>query len=131
MTINEIRKKFEKIYYRDCKVLDFSIQYFGDEAEIILEAEEGLCYSVKFLLCYKVNYETDVKDRWKMMEVRNMSKKQLGYYIQDITIKENAECDFIEVQIILDLLCLNIVCKDVVFSQFPYETREFFWSKNE
>ena len=46
-------------------------------------------------------------------------------------MKENDESDFIEVQIILDLLCLNIVCKDVVFSQFPYETREFFWSKNE
>ncbi len=131
MTINEIRKKLDEINYWDCKALDFAIQYFGDEAEIVIEIQEGLCYSIKFLLCHKVKYETDVKDRWKITEVRNMSKKQLGYYVQDITVKENEESDFIEVQIILDLLYVNIVCKDVLFSQFPYEMREFFWHRNE
>ena len=100
MTINEIRKKLDEINYWDCKALDFTIQYFGDEAEIVIEIQEGLCYSIKFLLCHKVKYETDVKDRWKITEVRNMSKKQLGYYVQDITVKENEESDFIEVQII-------------------------------
>lgn len=131
MKIEELQKSINDTDYWDCRVLDFSINYFGDEISIVLEDEGQLCYVIKFLLCYKVTYETDAKDRWKNMEVKEMNKGQLGYFAHDITLKKSMIDEFMEVNLVLAPLFAKFICKDIVVTHIKYKNTDFFWDKNE
>jgi len=131
MKIEEMQKIIDDTDYWDCRLLDFSINYFGDEISMVIEDEEQLCYVIKFLLCYKVEYETDAKDRWKGMEVKLMNRGQLAYFVHDISLKRSMEEGFIEVNLDLAPLFTKIICKDILVTHTKYENTDFFWNKNK
>ena len=72
------------------EILDFQINFFGDEVNMWIYNDADTSWRISFLACYKVSYETDAT--WRGIPyVRDMKKPQLGYYGQDITISESEE----------------------------------------
>lgn len=140
MEIETWQKRINATDYWDCKVLDFSINYFGDEVRIVMSCngcsesednERQVCCIIKFLLCYQVEYITDAKDNvWrKDYEVKNMNRHQLGHYMQEIKVTESDVNGFFEVSLNTSLLFAKIVCKNLIVENTT-ET-DFFWSINK
>lgn len=138
MELEILQNRIDSTNYWDCKVLNFSIKYFGDEVELVIDsgeqAENGLltCYAIKFLLCYKAEYKTDARDEiWrKGLDVKSMSENQLGHYAQEITVQKGLERDFVEVYLNTSLLFVTITCKDVSTIKEKYVRDNFFWERN-
>lgn len=139
MEIEALQQRINTINYWDCEVLDFSINYFGDEVRIVIATngcskdeanEKQACYIIKFLLCYQVEYITDAKDGvWrKSIEVKDMNRCQLGHYMQEIKIIKRDIDGFIEVSLNTSLLFAKIVCKEFVIESTEYTEDNFFWS---
>lgn len=140
MNAKALQKKIDAIDYWDCEVMDFSINYFGDEVNIVISGENDYKvnnrerqtgYRIKFRLCYQVEYKTDAKDEvWrKNIEVKNMDRCQLGHYAQEITVRESEVDGFVEVKLNTGLLFAKIICKDIVIEKGEYIKEDFFWSK--
>lgn len=51
--------KIETTNYWDAQILDIKSLFLGDEVHLYIENDEETCWSIQFLLCYKVDYETD------------------------------------------------------------------------
>lgn len=130
MEIEKLQKIIDDTEYWDCRILDFSANYFGDEINKIIEDEKEFCYIIKFIMCYKVKYETDAKNRWKEVEVKKMNKSQLAYFAHDITANRSAESNFIEVNVSLAPLFAQIICKDIIVTHVKYKNTDFFWNNN-
>jgi hypothetical protein len=112
-------------------VLDFQIKYFDDEVEVVIEGNDKIDFILRFFMCQRGEYETDAKDRWKGMDVKSMSKLQLGYFAHDISLKESNLEGFIEVNLEIPMIFAKIVCKEIMISNIAQADTEFFWSKNK
>jgi len=130
MKIEELQKNIDDTDYWDCKVLNFSIDYFGDEVNVVIEDDKQTAYVIKFLLCNKVEYETDAKNRWKEMEVKLMNRGQLAYYAHKIDLKESEEKGFMEVNLVLAPLFAKIICKGILVNKIKYNDKDYFWGAN-
>lgn len=130
MRVSKLQEEINNMDYWDCRVLDFTISYFGDEITVVLENDTQTDFIVKFLKCYKAEYETDAKNRWNNMDVKSMSKGKLGYFAHDISIKESSEDGFIEVSLVLPMLFGKIICKDISIAKANHSNDDFFWSNN-
>ena len=108
-----MQEKIDQTEYWDLKILDFQIEFFGDEVNIFVYNDADTCWKISFSSCYKVTYETDVT--WRTIaHVRDMKKSQLGYYGQDITLSESKDFNgFYDISIDLTILTAKIICKEV------------------
>lgn len=57
--IESLQEKIDKTEYWDMKILDFQINFFGDEVSMWIYNDADTSWRVSFLSCYKVSYETD------------------------------------------------------------------------
>ncbi len=125
--IESIQEKIDQTEYWDLNILDFQINFYGDEVNIFIYYDEDTSWKISFLSCYKVAYETDAT--WRTIAyVRDMKKPQLGYYGQDITLSENKDFEgFYDVLIDLTILKAKIICKDVSVKKISNNSINIFW----
>lgn len=57
--IESLQEKIDKTEYWDMKILDFQINFWGDEVSMWIYNDADTSWRVSFLSCYKVSYETD------------------------------------------------------------------------
>ena len=128
--LEELQEKINQTAYWDLEILDFQINYFGDEVIIYVYNDDDTSWKISFSSCYKVNYETDAN--WRTItHVRDMKKPQLGYYGQDITIDESKEFDgFYDVSIDLTVLTARLVCKEIHVEKITNDLLNFFWQQD-
>ena len=125
--IDSLQEKIDKTEYWDMKILDFQINYFGDEVNMWIYSDADTSWRISFLSCYKVSYETDAT--WRGIPyVCDMKKPQLGYYGQDITISESEEFKgFYSISMNLTILLVQIICKEVQVEKVPNSSLNIFW----
>src|SRR5699024_472735 len=80
-----IQNKIEDIDYVDVRVLEMNTCFFGDDVTITFE---GTDYNVKlsFTGCSQFSFVTSVEDR--LQPLRDLTKSQIPYFIQDIKISK-------------------------------------------
>ena len=66
--IESLQEKIDKTEYWDMKILDFQINFLGDEVSMWIYNDADTSWRVSFLSCYKVRYETDAT--WRGRTVR-------------------------------------------------------------
>jgi len=125
----EAQRLIEQTCYWDAKIFDFQISYFGDEVTLYLEDDETTCWQIKFLGCYSLSYQTDADYRGTIY-VRDMSRPQLGYFGQDISVRESELEGFLSVSLNLFLLEGKLECKEVEVQKLETDTIPFFWREN-
>jgi hypothetical protein len=130
MNIDTLQKQIDNMDYWDCKILDFQTNFFGDEVKIVIEGDEEADFVIKFLLCYKVDYETDARDRWHGLSVKYLNKLQLGYFAHEISLKESVIAGFIEAKVIIPFIFAKIICKDISIERIKHNDADYFWSNN-
>lgn len=59
-------KEIEATDYWDAQILDINTRFLGDELSLYIasyeeEDKDKFCWEIKFLQCYKVEYEIDAK----------------------------------------------------------------------
>lgn len=125
--IDTLQKEIDKTEYWDVEILDFQIDHFGDEVNMVVYNDADTSWKISFLSCYKVNYETDAT--WRSIPyVRDMKKTQLGYYGQDITISESEEFKgFYSISMDLTILLVQIICKEVRVEKVSNTSLNIFW----
>ena len=112
MKIDEIQKLIDDTDYWDMRILGMNASFFGDNIELIIENDEESSWKISFLSCYKVSYETDA-DRRKIDHVSGMTRSQLGYYGQDITVSESDSEGFYKIELDLSIMLMQIECKEI------------------
>lgn len=125
--IKMLQEKINQTEYWDLKILDFNIDYFGDEVNIFVYNDDDTSWKISFLSCFRVTYETD--STWRAItHVREMKNPQLGYYGQDITLNESKDFEgFYDVTIDLTILTAKIICKDVSVEKVSNSSINIFW----
>lgn len=124
-----LQAKIGQTEYWDVEILDFNINFFGDEVNIFVYKDDETSWKISFLSCFKVTYETDAAWR-SITNVREMKKPQLGYFGQDITLSENKEYEgFYDVSIDLSIMTAKITCKYVNVELLSNNTLDIFWWK--
>lgn len=125
--IDSLQQKVDKTEYWDVEILDFQINFFGDEVNMWIYNDADTSWRISFLSCYKVSYETDAT--WRGIPyVRDMKKPQLGYYGQDITISESEEFKgFYSISMDLTILLAQIICKEIQVEKVPNSSLNIFW----
>lgn len=125
--LESMQEKIDKTGYWDLDILDFQINFFGDEVNIFVYNDADTSWRISFLSCYKVTYETDAT--WRTIaHVCKMKKSQLGYYGQDITLSESKEFEgFYNVSIDLTILTAKIICKEVDVEKVSNSSLNMFW----
>ena len=125
--IKMLQEKINQTEYWDFKILDFNIDYFGDEVNIFVYNDDDTSWKISFLSCFRVTYETD--STWRTItHVREMKNPQLGYYGQDITLNESKDFEgFYYVTIDLTILTAKIICKDVSVEKVSNSSINIFW----
>lgn len=125
--IKMLQEKINQTEYWDLKILDFNIDYFGDEVNIFVYNDDDTSWKISFLSCFRVTYETD--STWgTITHVREMKNPQLGYYGQDITLNESKDFEgFYDVTIDLTILTAKIICKDVSVEKVSNSSINIFW----
>ena len=127
--IEALQAKIDQTEYWDVKILDFNINFFGDEVNIFVYNDDETSWKISFLSCFKVTYETDATWR-SITNVREMKRPQLGYFGQDITLSENKEYEgFYDVSIDLSIMTAKITCKDVNVELLSNNILDIFWWK--
>ncbi|WP_271006503.1 hypothetical protein [Listeria seeligeri] len=129
--IKIIQKVIEDTDYWDARVFDCKTLYFGDEVHVIFEGEGTQIYTIKFINCFKVTYKNSFAPDTRM-KVRNMSKGQLGYFMQDISVeKYEDDEEFIECSLNLSIMTMNVVCKDILVEKLDKKNSSFFWEDEQ
>jgi len=143
INIKKLQERIEAIRYHDSRINDFQINYFGDEVVVYFDnydehgAEDGTGWKISFLICDKVSYETDASWVWneghvtahtRSQRVRDMTKLQLGYDGQDITLSEAG--DFIGVKMDLTMMTVSLQCKAIEIEKVDNSEMRFFWENN-
>lgn len=127
--IEALQAKIDQTEYWDVEILDFNINFFGDEVNIFVYNDDETSWKISFLSCFKVTYETDATWR-SITNVREMKRPQLGYFGQDITLSESKEYEgFYDVSIDLSIMTAKITCKDVNVELLFNHTLDIFWWK--
>ncbi|MHC5252739.1 hypothetical protein ACYRFS_09230 [Listeria kieliensis] len=128
--MEKIQKAIEDTEYWDARVLDITSSYFGDEIQVVFEDEETDVYVLKFIHCYKVSYENSFALD-SNIEVCDMNKGQLGYFMQDVSVaKYDKDDKFIKFFLDLSIMTMEIVCKSITVKKVPKNTVSFFWENN-
>lgn len=127
MKISTLQEQINQMEYWDSQILDFSINYFGDEVSIVIENDDESDYVLKLLTCYSVSYENDAKNRWNNLDVKNMSRGQLGYFAHDISVKESSIENFIEIDLKLPSLFAKVTCKNIEITKIEHADGNYFW----
>lgn len=112
METNEIQDMINKTDYWDMRVLGLTSIFYGDEIYLFIENDKNSCWKFIFSICHKVFYETDA-DRRNIHKVRNMTRGQLGYYCQDISVCKSETNGFCDVSIDLSIMNMKIICKEI------------------
>lgn len=127
--IEVLQAKIDKTEYWDLEILDFNINFFGDEVNIFVYNDDETSWKISFLSCFKVTYETDAAWR-SITNVREMKRPQLGYFGQYITLSEDKDYEgFYDVSIDLSIMTAKITCKDVNVELASNNTLDIFWWK--
>ncbi|MGX7418090.1 hypothetical protein ACWOFR_04715 [Carnobacterium gallinarum] len=131
MKIEKMQEDINATNYWDAEILDFRINFFGDEIELIFEDTKDFDYSIKFIHCYKLSYEdTDQLDRSTDRLTRNFTRGQLGYYAHDISISDSSIDEFIDAKLTIAPLFANITFKMMEVNRIPHVESDYFWNKN-
>lgn len=129
MNIEDMQKKIDETEYWDIKILDFQINYCGDEVALIIDNDDINSWKISFLSCQKVKYETD-SDWRKITHVKDMKRPQLCYYGQDITISENKELDgFVNITMDLCIMDVELTCREIIVEKIDRSSLSLFWEK--
>ena len=125
--LKELQRKIDETQYWDLRILDFQIDYFGDEVNIFIYNDEVTRWRISFSSCYRVEYQTDAN--WRTItHVSDMRKAQLGYYGQDITLTQNKSLDdFYDVKIDLTILTAKVTCKEINVEKVSNSLVDIFW----
>ncbi len=125
--LKELQRKIDETQYWDLRILDFQIDYFGDEVNIFIYNDEVTSWRISFSSCYRVEYQTDAN--WRTItHVSDMRKAQLGYYGQDITLTQNKSLDdFYDVKIDLTILTAKVTCKKINVEKVSNSLVDIFW----
>ena len=125
--LKELQRKIDETQYWDLRILDFQIDYFGDEVNIFIYNDEVTSWRISFSSCYRVKYQTDAN--WRTItHVSDMRKAQLGYYGQDITLTQNKSLDdFYDVKIDLTILTAKVTCKKINVEKVSNSLVDIFW----
>ena len=125
--LKELQRKIDETQYWDLRILDFQIDYFGDEVNIFIYNDEVTSWRISFSSCYRVEYQTDAN--WRTIaHVSDMRKAQLGYYGQDITLTQNKSLDdFYDVKIDLTILTAKVTCKEINVEKVSNSLVDVFW----
>ena len=115
--MHEIQRKIDLTHYCDAKVIDFQINYFGDEVCLRYVDDDCSYWEIMFLTCYQVRYETDAS--WRTIKyVKDMARSQRGYYCQKIEVfASEAGSDFIDVIMDLSIMDVHITCKEIMINR--------------
>jgi len=113
MSAKEIQELVNSLHYWDARVTHLSCNYFADEIELIYE-DEGSGVVYKFIGCYKSVFD-HVKGYDKFCPVKEMSRPQIPYFLQDVKFGEiiEQEISFYTCKINMFPLYLEIWCKDI------------------
>ena len=57
--IESMQKKIDQTEYWDLAILDFQVNFFGDEVNIFVYNDDDTSWKISFLSCFRVTYETD------------------------------------------------------------------------
>ena len=116
-----LQAEIDQTEYWDVNIIDFYSNFLGDEVTILLYNDSDTSWKISFLVCAKVAWETDAA--WRSIKyVRNMTKPQLGYYGQDITVVESRKLKgFYDVSIDLTILTAKIVYKEIFVNKVSNE----------
>ena len=125
--LKELQRKIDETQYWDLRILDFQIDYFGDEVNIFIYNDEVTSWRISFSSCYRVEYQTDAN--WRTItHVSYIRKAQLGYYGQDITLTQNKSLDdFYDVKIDLTILTAKVTCKKINVEKVSNSLVDIFW----
>ena len=128
--LRDLQEKINETEYWDMEILDFHINYFGDEVTILIRNDENTSWKVSFSSCYTVNYKTDAN--WRTItKVHDMKRPQVGYYGQNITLSESGEIEgFFDVSIDLTILTAKIICKEIDVKKIPNASLSLFWQES-
>lgn len=122
-----LQAAIDQTEYWDLEILDFNMNFYGDEVNIFVYNDDDTSWKISFLSCFKVTYETDATWR-SIAKVREMKKPQLGYFGQDITLSENKDlAGFYDVTIDLTILTAKITCRDVAVEKVANSMLDIFW----
>ena len=115
--IQELQNQIDQTQYWDAAATAFEIRYFGDEVCLHYDGDENLYWEITFLTCYRVQYETDAT--WRTIpHVKDMTWPQKCYYCQRIDVfPSKTEGGFIDVEMDLSIMDIQITCKDIVVTQ--------------
>lgn len=115
--IQELQNQIDQTQYWDAEATAFEIRYFGDEVCLHYDGDENLYWEITFLTCYRVQYETDAI--WRTIpHVKDMTRPQKCYYCQRIDVfPSKTEGGFIDVEMDLSIMDIQITCKDIVVTQ--------------
>lgn len=88
--IDILKKKIEDFYYWDSNIIHLSCQYFGDEVIMVYEDDETFNIQYTFYGCYQciINHDLEYE---KKKRIKDCTKQQLSYYLQDISVEEKDE----------------------------------------
>jgi len=90
MELSKIKSLVDSSEYWDMRVKRVECSNYADEVIIEFEDSEGSSVFYEFSGCYKSVFD-HVKDYIKTKPTREMSKTQLPYYMQDVSISEVCE----------------------------------------
>ncbi|MBF0780537.1 MULTISPECIES: hypothetical protein [unclassified Granulicatella] len=154
MNIEEMQAKIDTIKYCDAQLLDFKIQYLGDEAKLYIQqykyrpgyGETDYCYEITFLRCYKVAYDTDagwmasrkmpdgtskevIAREYNIKDVTRLGML-LSYAAQDIEVSEY-NYFLNRYHIVVANMTIDIICQDIDIKLVPIAEQNFFWKHLE
>jgi len=85
----KIQKKINDLKYQDMRVITLECNHFADKLILVYEdVPQNVTY--KFQECYQINFN-HVKSYDKLRPVKDMSRAQLPYFIQNVEVFEVEE----------------------------------------
>ena len=130
MDVEKIQYQIDSTNYWDAKILDVRASYFCDEIEIFMECDEKYLWKFKFEACNEVQYFTDAVKRKKILYVKNMNLRQMGYYGQSIIVSKSDVYPLIKFEINLSLINIRIECLNFILSKELKKGISFWWDIN-
>lgn len=138
MDFQKALAKLHEVYTMEPLILDFQARYLGDEASLFIETTKGFeedteCWEIKFLQCYKVNYEIHIAwtDNSKFPPLRRPVKDLRGgqlYGYSGHSIDLSKIDDWLMVcKIVLSNMTIVIVCQDIEINKVLIKDQNFFW----
>jgi len=110
---SEIQRRINEYNYWDARVSKLECRNFTDEIELAHEHEDGeIVY--EFFGCYKSEFD-HAKDYDKLRPVKDMTRSQIPYFMQDVKIDTQLEngITFYTCKINMFPLYVEIWCKDI------------------